>query len=136
MFSVVSMTKNKVTPEWRDFEKLIARIESPMALSGAMVTSPDRVRNKVTGRPAPCAGVRPVNCKVAGLPTTDSRQLMYQLATPANRFLRPGTRDVLPRCLITFRPVWNRRHLHFVLLVGAIDLTRVPRPLEGVLDHV
>jgi hypothetical protein len=38
-----------MTPEWRQFEKLIARIECAMAPSGAVVTSPDRILDKVTG---------------------------------------------------------------------------------------
>jgi hypothetical protein len=35
--------------QWREFEKLIARIEQAMAPSGAVVTSPDRIPDKVTG---------------------------------------------------------------------------------------
>ena len=38
-----------MTPEWRQFEKLIARIEHAMAPKGAVVTSPDRIPDKVTG---------------------------------------------------------------------------------------
>lgn len=38
-----------MTPEWRKFEKLIARIEQAMAPTGAVVTSPDRIPDKVTG---------------------------------------------------------------------------------------
>jgi hypothetical protein len=38
-----------MTPEWRQFEKVIARIEHAMAPSGAVVASPDRFRDKVTG---------------------------------------------------------------------------------------
>jgi hypothetical protein len=38
-----------MTPEWRRFEKLIARIEHAMAPSGAVVVSPDRIPDKVTG---------------------------------------------------------------------------------------
>jgi hypothetical protein len=34
---------------WREFEKLIARIEQAMAPSGAKVKSPDRIPDKVTG---------------------------------------------------------------------------------------
>jgi hypothetical protein len=38
-----------MTAEWRQFEKLIARIEHAMAPSRAVVTSPDRIPDKVTG---------------------------------------------------------------------------------------
>ena len=38
-----------MTREWRQFEKLIARIEAAMAPSGVVVTSPDRIADKVTG---------------------------------------------------------------------------------------
>jgi hypothetical protein len=38
-----------MTAQWREFEKLIARIEQAMAPSGAAVRSPDRVPDRVTG---------------------------------------------------------------------------------------
>lgn len=38
-----------MTAKWRQFEKLITRIEHAMAPSGAVVTSPDRIPDKVTG---------------------------------------------------------------------------------------
>lgn len=41
--------ESRMTPEWRQFEKLIARIEEAMAPSGAVITSPDRALDKVTG---------------------------------------------------------------------------------------
>jgi hypothetical protein len=41
------MTKSK---EWREFEKLVARIESAASPRGAIVTSPDRVRDLTTGQ--------------------------------------------------------------------------------------
>jgi hypothetical protein len=37
-------------PGWREFEKLVARIEADAGPLGIKVTSPDRVRCKVTGR--------------------------------------------------------------------------------------
>jgi hypothetical protein len=38
------------TPEWREFEKLIARIEEAAGPLGIKVKSPDRIPSKVTGR--------------------------------------------------------------------------------------
>ncbi|MGV2129417.1 restriction endonuclease [Agrobacterium vitis] len=38
------------TEGWREFEKLIARIERMLAPFGAEVKSPDRIRDRVTGR--------------------------------------------------------------------------------------
>jgi len=32
--------------------------------------------------------------------------------------------------------MWNRKIRYAPLLVAALDLTRVPRPLDGVLAHV
>jgi len=32
--------------------------------------------------------------------------------------------------------MWNRKHRYATLLVHALDLARVPRPLDGVLAHV
>jgi hypothetical protein len=32
--------------------------------------------------------------------------------------------------------MWNRKQRYATLLVGALDLARVPRPLDGVLAHV
>jgi hypothetical protein len=32
--------------------------------------------------------------------------------------------------------MWNRKQRYAVLLVEALDLTRVPRPLDRVLAHV
>ncbi|HEY8248550.1 MAG TPA: restriction endonuclease [Hyphomicrobium sp.] len=37
-------------PEWREFERLIARIEADAGPQGIVVTSPDRLRCKSTGR--------------------------------------------------------------------------------------
>lgn len=37
-------------PEWREFERLIARIEADAGQQGLVVTSPDRLRCKLTGR--------------------------------------------------------------------------------------
>lgn len=37
-------------PEWREFERLIARIEADAGPHGLIVTSPDRLRCKLTGR--------------------------------------------------------------------------------------
>ncbi len=38
-----------MTPQWREFEKLVARIEQAMAPTGALVKSPDRIPDKITG---------------------------------------------------------------------------------------
>jgi|GEM_PF-1184145 len=38
------------TPEWREFEELVARIERTASPLGATVKSPDRIRDLVTGR--------------------------------------------------------------------------------------
>lgn len=35
---------------WREFEELVAHIEHQLSPKGAVVTSPDRIRDKVTGR--------------------------------------------------------------------------------------
>lgn len=35
-----------------------------------------------------------------------------------------------------WRFLWNRKIRYAPLLVGALDLERVPRPLDGVLAHV
>lgn len=37
-------------PDWREFERLVARIEADAGPNGIVVTSPDRVRCNVTGR--------------------------------------------------------------------------------------
>lgn len=37
-------------PEWRDFERLVARIEADAGPRGMTVTSPDRIRCRTTGR--------------------------------------------------------------------------------------
>ncbi|MGA3133668.1 MAG: restriction endonuclease [Terracidiphilus sp.] len=39
-----------MTTAWREFEKLVARIEQAMAPSGAEVKSPDRIPDKITGQ--------------------------------------------------------------------------------------
>jgi hypothetical protein len=39
-----------MSTDWRDFEELVARIEETLAPKGAVVKSPDRVRDLVTGR--------------------------------------------------------------------------------------
>ena len=36
--------------EWREFERLVARIEADAGPRGMTVTSPDRIRCKTTGR--------------------------------------------------------------------------------------
>ncbi len=38
-----------MSKDWREFEKRVARIEAALAPSGAVVKSPDRVRDLVTG---------------------------------------------------------------------------------------
>jgi len=43
--------EQEAKPAWREFEKLIARIEKAMAPSGAIVKTPDRVLDKTTGSP-------------------------------------------------------------------------------------
>jgi hypothetical protein len=37
-------------PDWRQFEQLVARIEADAGLLGLTVTSPDRIRCRITGR--------------------------------------------------------------------------------------
>ncbi|MCB8942427.1 MAG: restriction endonuclease [Ardenticatenaceae bacterium] len=41
---------NKNTTEWREFEKLVARIEADASLQGLEIKSPDRIPSKITGR--------------------------------------------------------------------------------------
>ena len=41
---------HRKAPEWREFERLVARIEADAGPRGMTVTSPDRVRCKTTGR--------------------------------------------------------------------------------------
>lgn len=36
--------------EWQEFERLVARIEADAGPRGVIVTSPDRIRCKITGR--------------------------------------------------------------------------------------
>lgn len=43
-------TRMRSSPEWKEFEKLVARIESDAGKQGFIVTSPDKIRCKVTGR--------------------------------------------------------------------------------------
>jgi len=38
----------QLLPEWRDFEQLVARIEQSLVPKGAVVKSPDHIRDKVT----------------------------------------------------------------------------------------
>lgn len=40
----------RADPLWREFEKVVARIEADAAEAGLSVTSPDRIRCKITGR--------------------------------------------------------------------------------------
>jgi hypothetical protein len=42
--------KKRAVPEWRRFEELVARIEADAGPLGLTVTSPDRVRCRITGR--------------------------------------------------------------------------------------
>ena len=42
--------RQKTSPEWREFERLVARIEADAGPHGLIVTSPDRIRCKITGR--------------------------------------------------------------------------------------
>jgi hypothetical protein len=44
------MTARRRDPEWREFERLVARIEADAGPQGLIVTSPDRLRCKLTGR--------------------------------------------------------------------------------------
>jgi hypothetical protein len=44
------MTARRRDPEWREFERLVARIEADAGPQGLVVTSPDRLRCKLTGR--------------------------------------------------------------------------------------
>jgi hypothetical protein len=43
-------SSKKSNPQWREFERLVARIEADASAHGIKVTSPDRIRCKVTGR--------------------------------------------------------------------------------------
>ena len=38
------------TPEWREFERLVAGLEKQLAPRGAQIKSPDRIRDLVTER--------------------------------------------------------------------------------------
>src|ERR1700722_2279651 len=40
----------KELPAWKQFEQLVARIESDASKEGLKVVSPDRIRCKITGR--------------------------------------------------------------------------------------
>lgn len=42
--------RRRQDPEWREFERLVARIEADAGPRGIVVTSPDRIRCKITGR--------------------------------------------------------------------------------------
>lgn len=42
--------RERNSPEWREFERLVARIEADAGPLGLKVTSPDRIRCKTTGR--------------------------------------------------------------------------------------
>ena len=42
--------RKRAMPEWRQFEKLVARIEADAGPLGLTVVSPDRIRCKITGR--------------------------------------------------------------------------------------
>jgi hypothetical protein len=48
---------------------------------------------------------------------------------------QPAKRE-LPYEEQLWRFMWNRKQRYAVLLVDALDLMRVPRPLDGVLAHV
>lgn len=41
--------KKQVTKQWREFEKLVALIESHLAPKGAVIKSPDHIKDKITG---------------------------------------------------------------------------------------
>lgn len=43
------MVSQRTDPEWREFERLVARIETDARDSGAVVTSPDHIRCTLTG---------------------------------------------------------------------------------------
>lgn len=42
--------RRRSDPQWREFEKLIARIEADAGPQGIVVKSPDRIRCKLTDR--------------------------------------------------------------------------------------
>jgi hypothetical protein len=42
--------RRRETPDWKDFEQLVARIEKDAGPFGIVVTSPDRILCKITGR--------------------------------------------------------------------------------------
>lgn len=43
-------TDRRKDPEWRQFERLVARIEADAGPRGIVITSPDRIRCKITGQ--------------------------------------------------------------------------------------
>ena len=43
-------SRKNTTPDWRQFERLVARIEADAGPLGLKVTSPDRIRCNITGR--------------------------------------------------------------------------------------
>jgi hypothetical protein len=43
-------TDKKELPAWKQFEQLVARIESDASKESLTVVSPDRIRCKITGR--------------------------------------------------------------------------------------
>ncbi len=43
-------TRLNTSPEWKKFEQLVARIEADASPHGLIVTSPDKIRCKITGR--------------------------------------------------------------------------------------
>lgn len=44
------MAKRKPSTEWREFEKLVARIEADAGPAGMIVKSPDHIKSKLTGK--------------------------------------------------------------------------------------
>jgi hypothetical protein len=51
-------------------------------------------------------------------------------------FQKQPAKRALPYEEQLWRFMWNRKQRYATLLVNAIDLARVPRPLDGVLAHV
>jgi hypothetical protein len=72
-------------PEWREFERLIARIEADAGPRGLVVKSPDRLRCKLTGR------VREVDASIRA--KVGTAEMLVAIDVDANQSFRmsPGS---------------------------------------------
>lgn len=69
------MASHRTDPEWREFERLIARIETDARDSGVIVTSPDHIRCTLTGALREVdASIRQVVGSVSRLITIECRK--------------------------------------------------------------